>query len=243
MTTSSTGSPASAGRRFRGVLAQPQHVRKRRDVVVPGRRKVGEFGHRRVGRAGHAKGTADHQRQRGSERVVVQAATVSRAGREARRLAGPVPELVGQECSNKRRSVLVGAGGSTQFCHTNGSTPHHLGVRGDVAGRRTGVECLGVRTWLGEEERPQQRMGGPADLSPGSVPVQADPGPNGDVGAAERDVRDLKGDGGDVPASQQVAPRPSEQLGTVLVVGQAVIEREQRDGVAPKRVPRQAEPP
>lgn len=86
-------------------------------------------------------------------------------------------------------------------------------------------------------------MGGPADLSPGSVPVQADPGPNGDVGAAERDVRDLKGDGGDVPASQQVAPRPSEQLGTVLVVGQAVIEREQRDGVAPKRVPRQAEPP
>jgi hypothetical protein len=110
------------------MLTQPQHVRKRRDVVVPGRRKVRESGHHRVGRGGYAELTADHQRQRGSERIVVQAASVS---------------------------------------------------------------C---------------------------------------------DVRHLKGDGGDVPASQQVGGCPAEQLGTVLVVGQTPIEREQRDGVAPERV-------
>ena len=85
-------------------------------------------------------------------------------------------------------------------------------------------------------------MGGPADLSLGGVPVQANPGPHGDIDATERDIRDLKGDGGDVPASQQVARRPGKQLRTVLVVGQAVIEREQRDRVAPERVLRQAEP-
>jgi hypothetical protein len=75
-------------------------------------------------------------------------------------------------------------------------------------------------------------MGRPADLPLGSVPVQADPGPPGAVGTAERDVGDLKGDGGDVPAGQQVAGCPGEQPGTVLVLGQAVIEREQRGGPA-----------
>ena len=38
-----------------------------------------------------------------------------------------------------------------------------------------------------------------------SVPEQANSGPYGDVDAPDRDVRDLKGDGSDVPASQQVA--------------------------------------
>jgi hypothetical protein len=111
---------------------------------VPGWRKVREFSHRWVGRGGYAKWTADYQRQRGSERVVVQAAAVSRAGREVRRLAGPVSRLVGEECSHKRRSVLVGVGGLAQFCHMHGGPPHDVGVRGDVVGRRTGVECLGV---------------------------------------------------------------------------------------------------
>jgi hypothetical protein len=187
------------------MLAQPQHVRKRRDVVVPGRRKVRESGDHRVGRGGYAELTADHQRQRGSERIVVQAASVSCAGREAHRLAGPIPQQVGKECSDQRRSVLVGVGGSSQFCHMHGGTPHDVAERGDVAGRRTGVECLGACAGPREEKRPQQRMGGPADLSLGGVPVQANPGPQGDVDATERDVRDLKGDGGDVPASQQVA--------------------------------------
>jgi hypothetical protein len=122
------------------------------------------------------------------------------------------------------------------------SRPHGLAERGDVAGRRTGVERLGVRAGLREEQRPQHRIGRPADLPPGTVPVQADPGPHGDVGAAERDVRDLKGDGGDVPASEQVAGGCCEQLGTVLVLGQALSEREQRGGVAPEWVARRAEP-
>ena len=123
-----------------------------------------------------------------------------------------------------------------------GGPPHDVAERGDVVGRRSGVECLGVRAGPREEKRPQQRMGRPADLSLGSVPVQADPGPQGHVDATERDVRHLKGYGGDVPASQQVAGCPAEQLGTVLVVGQTPIKREQRDGVAPERVLRQAEP-
>src|SRR5580700_3531059 len=99
----------------------------------------------------------------------------------------------------------------------HGGPPHAVAVRGDVVSRRTRVECLGICTWLREEKRPQQRMGSPADLSLGGVPVQANPGPGSDVDATEGDVRDLEGDGGDVPASQQVARGPGEQLGTVLV--------------------------
>ena len=202
MTTSPTVSPTAARRLLRAMLAQPQHVPKRRDVVVPDWRKVREFGHHRVRRGGDAESAADHQRHRNSERVVVQAASVSCAGREAYRLVGPVPQQVGKECSDQRRSVLVGAGGSSHFCHMHGGPPHHFAERGDVVGWRPGVERLGVRTGLREEKRPQQRMGRSADLPLGSVPVQANPGPQGDVDATESDVRDLEGDGGDVSAIQ-----------------------------------------
>ena len=43
------GSQTSARRLLRAMLAQPQHVRRRGDVVVSGRREVREFGHHRVG--------------------------------------------------------------------------------------------------------------------------------------------------------------------------------------------------
>jgi hypothetical protein len=74
------------------------------------------------------------------------------------------------------------------------------------------------------------------------VPIEADPGPHGNIGTAECPVRDPKGDGGDVAAGEQVSGGRREQLGTVLVLGQALMEREQRGSVAPERVAGRAEP-
>jgi hypothetical protein len=93
---------------------------------------------------------------------------------------------VGKERSDHCRSVLHRVGGTTQFCYLRRGPPHGLAERCDIAGRRAGVERLGVRARLREEQRPQHRIGRAADLPLGTVPGQADPCPHGDVGAAER---------------------------------------------------------
>jgi hypothetical protein len=138
--------------RLRDVLAQPQHVCERRDVVVPSGRKMRERGYDRVRRGGDAERAADHQRQRRSERVVVQAAAVSGARRELCRLTGPVPQLVRQECSRDHGRVVVGVGGSAELRNVQCGPPHHVPVRGNVVGWRGRVECLGGRARLREEE-------------------------------------------------------------------------------------------
>ena len=126
----------SAGRLLGGVFAQPEQVCKRGDVLVSGRSQVRESWHHRVGRGGYAELVADQQRQRGSERVVVKAATVTRAGREARRLAGPVAQQIGKERSDHRRSVLVGVGGTTQFRYLRRGPPYGPAEGRDVAAAR-----------------------------------------------------------------------------------------------------------